>query len=193
MALGVGQLMELCSVNGIVLTDIDIVRFFRDIEIGAVRNVAEGLVFGRSDCYGITVFSGFLISLLGPLAGNDIGCHMVAHEVHGNRRKLCPGAALQEQYLIVVRNVQDITKILFRLFDDAVVNLAAVAHLHDRHAAASVVEHFIGRLAEDFLRENCHDRHAAASVVEHFIGRLAEDFLRENCGTCGKIVNSIHF
>ena len=131
VTLGIGQLVELCTVNGIVLADIYVIRLFGNIKVAAVRNVAVGLVFRGSNGNGIAVLSGFLVGFLGPLSGDDIGCDMIAHKVHGNCRKLGPGAALQEKHLIVVGNIEKIAKICFCFLDDSVEDLSAMAHLHN--------------------------------------------------------------
>ena len=78
-----------------------------------------------------------------------------------------PGAALQEQDLVVVRNAEQVAEICLGFLDDAVKNLAAVAHFHNGHAASF--------------------------IIEHLVGSFAKDFFGKHCGACGKIVNSVHF
>ena len=166
MALGIGQFLELGAVDRVVLTDIDVVSLFGNVQIGAVRNIAESLVLRGSHSNSIAVFAGFLPCFLGPLACDDIGGTVVAHEVHGHGCELGPGAALQEQHFVIVGNLKQVPQICLCLFDDAVKNFAAVAHFHDGHAASS--------------------------VVEHFVGRFLKDFFGENGGACGKIIYSVH-
>ena len=86
--------MEFCSVNRIVLADVDIVSILVDRKIGAVRNIAEGLIFTGCNGVGLTVFLGFFPCFLCPLAGNDIICHTMLHQVLRNGRKLQMSAAL---------------------------------------------------------------------------------------------------
>ena len=64
-------------------------------------------------------------------------------------------AALQEQDLVVVRNVHELAKILLGFLDDAVKDLASVAHFHYRHPASAVVEHLFLSFPENFLGQYC--------------------------------------
>lgn len=143
LTLGVRQLLEFCTVNGVVLADINIVRILADRKVRAVRNVGKGLILGGSDLIRFSVFLRLLVRLLRPLAGNDVIRHPVLHQVHRDHRKLLRSAVLQEQYLIVIRDVHQLAQILLRLPDDPVKNLSAVAHLHHRHSASSVIQHLI--------------------------------------------------
>ena len=38
-----------------------------------------------------------------------------------------------------------------------------------------------------------HDRHTAALVVEHFFGRLLQYFCRQRCGASRKIMGAMHY
>ena len=68
---------------------------------------------------------------LGPLAGDNVISHALLHQVHGDHGKLLMGAALQEQNLIVIRDIQQIPQICLGLVENVLVSLGAVAHLHD--------------------------------------------------------------
>ena len=55
------------------------------------------------------VAGGLLIGLVGPLAGDDkVGLAAFGHQVHGDHGKLGGSAALQKQYLVIVRDVHDL-------------------------------------------------------------------------------------
>ena len=123
MTLGIGEGLELGTVDGVVLADVYIVSVLGDIEVGAVGNVGEGLVCGGSHCNCVAVDLCFLISLLSPLTGDYVSCLLVLHEVHGDSRELLGSAALEEQYLVVIRNVHDVADILLGFLDDGVVCL----------------------------------------------------------------------
>src|SRR5699024_4742147 len=96
---------ELGAVDGVVLTDVYVIGVLVDRQIGAVRNIGEGLILGGSDLHSLAVAAGFLICLLCPLAGHDVIGYAVFHQVHRNSGELLGRAALQEQNLIVIRNV----------------------------------------------------------------------------------------
>ena len=166
MSLCIGQLPEFCSVDRIVLTDVDIVRVIGNIQIRAIGNIAECLVRRRRDRNCVNVSGRFLICSLGPLARNDISCLAVLVEIHRNRCELLMRAALQKQDFVVVGNVHELAKILLGFFDDSVKDLSSVAHFHNRHTASAVIEHF-------FL---C----------------FFKNFYRQYCGTGRKVINSCH-
>src|SRR3546814_2008479 len=58
---------------------------------------------------------------------------------------LTGGQALHEQHFIVRRNAGDFTQIRFGLLRDAYEYLAAMRHLHHRHAAARSEERRVGK------------------------------------------------
>ena len=144
LALGVGQGVEFGAINCVVLADIDIIRVLADGQVRAVGNIGKGLVGGGRHGVGLTVHLSLLISLLGPLTGDDIVGNLILHQVHGNHGELLGSAALQKQNLIVVGNAHQGTKVGFRFIDDGLVGLGAVAHFHDGHTGSPVVQHFIG-------------------------------------------------
>ena len=150
MALGIGKGMELGAVDGVVLADIDVIGILGNVQIGAVRDIGKGLVFGRSHLDSFTVFAGFLPCLLGPLARYDVGCLLILHQVHGNGCELGPCAALQEQDLVIVGDLKQVSQVSFGFLDDAVIDFAAMAHFHDRHAASAVVKHFVRSFLQNF-------------------------------------------
>ena len=67
MSLGVRQLEILGAVNGIVLTNVDIVSILRNVQIGAIRNIGEVLILGGSNLDGVAAFP-FFIRFIGTSA-----------------------------------------------------------------------------------------------------------------------------
>ena len=65
------------------------------------------------------------------------------------------GSSLKEQDLVVIGNVHEFTKILLGFLDDAVKDLAPVAHFHYGHTASAVIEHFFLCFSEYFFRQYC--------------------------------------
>ena len=104
---------------------------------------------------------------LGPLTGDDEVGNPVLHEVHRDHRELKRCAALHEEHLIIVRDLQQITDVGFRLVNDLLVHLRSMGHLHDGHAASSVIQHL----------RRCFLKH----------------LFRQDSRTGGKIINPFHF
>ena len=153
LALGVRERLELRTVDGVVLADIHIVRIVVNRKIGAIRNVGKCLVFTGSNALGIAEFLSLLEGSLCPLAGHDVIRNLVLHQVHRDHCKLQMSTALQEQHLVVVRDVQKIPKILLCVLDDLVKYFGAMAHLHNGLTAPLVVEHLCCGFLQYFLRQ----------------------------------------
>ena len=94
MSLGVGKGLKLGAVDGIIFTDVDIIRILGNVQIGAIRDVREGLVCRGSHLYCFTVDLSFLISLLRPLTCNNVGSLLILHQIHGNHGKLLASSTL---------------------------------------------------------------------------------------------------
>ena len=84
MALCIGELPELCTVDSIVLTDIYIVNILRDIEVRAIRDIAECLISGGSNSDNLAVLLSLSSSLLSPLTCDDVCSLTLLHKVHRN-------------------------------------------------------------------------------------------------------------
>ena len=133
MSLCIGQRLVFGAVNGVVFADIQIIRFLRNIQIAAVRNVGVIFVRGRSDTHNLRITLRLFCRFLCPVAGDNICCRTVLCKVHGNHRKLGGAAALQEQNAVIVRYTDQFAEILLGFLDDPVINFSAVAHLHHGH------------------------------------------------------------
>ena len=94
MSLGVGKGLKLGAIDGIIFTDVDIIRILGNVQIRAIRDVREGLVCRGSHLYCFTVNLSFLISLLRPLTSNNVGSLLILHQIHGNHGKLLAGSTL---------------------------------------------------------------------------------------------------
>ena len=166
-ALCIWKLFELGSINGVVLTDINIVCIRADRQIAAIRNVRESLILGRSNLVCFSVLLCFLVCFLCPLTGYNVVSHLIFHKVHWDHGKLLGSAALKEKYLIVIRNIHQLTKILLSCVNDFLECSTSVAHFHNGHAGTIVIHHFIC----DFFQH----------------------LFRKDRRSCGKIVHSAHF
>ena len=65
----------------------------------------------------------FLCCLLCPLTGYDVIGHLVFHEIHRNHGELCIAAALEKQYLIIIRNSEE-----FSAFDRCDISMTDIPH-----------------------------------------------------------------
>ena len=133
---------------------------------GGCRNLCEVVVLGGSNRLRVAVLLRFLIGLGGELTGQNVIRLAGLHQVQRNCRELRRRAALQEKYLVVVRNVHDGAEIRFRLLDDCFIRGRSVAHFHNGHACITVTNEF------------------GCGFFQY--GK------REHRRTCGEIVNSVH-
>ena len=139
------QLLIYRAVNGVVHTNIHIVRIVPEIGGCGLGNIAKGFVRRGGHGLHIAVLLSLLIGFLGPLAGDDIVRLAAAvHKVQRNGRELGGSAALQKEHLVVVRHPVQLPHQCLGVFDDLVKGLGAVAHLHNGLAAAPVVHHLYG-------------------------------------------------
>ena len=154
LALGVGQRVVGGAVDGLIFADVDVIGVVRDVQIGTVGEIGEVLIGGGGNDLDFTVSLGFGNGLFAPGAGLHIAGHAVFHQVHGNHGKLHRTAALNEEHLIVIRNVHQRPQIGFCLRQDLLKYRRAVAHLHNAHTAAVIVQHFGGNLLQNGLRHH---------------------------------------
>ena len=154
VALGVGQLRELGAVDGVVLADVEVARVLADGQVGAVGDVREVLVGRARHRHGVAEDLRLLEGLLGPVAGDDVVGLAVGREVHEDRREEQRVAALREDDLVVIRDAHEVAQRGLGVVDDLLEDGRSVAHLHDAHAAAGVVEHLVRALPEDLLGQH---------------------------------------
>ena len=143
---------------------------FPGIEAGYVRCIPVGVA--RRHVH-IAEFLRFADRLLRPLTRiHVVRREFAAQQVQRNHRELLTGTALQEQHFVVGRYAHQLAQIGFGLRLYAHVFLAAMRHLHHRHAAAVPVGQFFLRLLQNFFGQNCRTR--AEVVNRHAV--LAPSF-----------------
>ena len=177
LSLGIGQVMPCGAVDGLVFADINVVCIIGNIQIGAVGNVAEILVGGGGDHLYLTVALGFGNGLFAPGAGFHIAGHAIFHQIHGNHGKLHRAAALNEKNFIVFGNVHQRPQIGLGFCQNILKHLGAVAHLHDAHTAAVVIQHLGGDLLQNRLR---HHGRAGRKIVNAIVFHRKDSFQTQN-------------
>ena len=142
---GVRRPLVLEADDGLVGADVDVGRLGVEPPLGARRDRREAArLAAGGDVDGAEVL-GLGDRALGPVAGVDVvGARLSAQQVHRHDRVLADRAALQEEELVVVGNREQLAQQRVRLVVDRHELLAAMAHLHHRHAAAVPVEHLGG-------------------------------------------------
>ena len=127
------------------------------------RNAAEFAGFRAGRFISLAQLLRFIQRLLGPGAGCHIsGLFAGRQEVQRNHRELETGAALQEQYVIVLGNRHQFAQQSDGLVVHRLILFAAMAHLHDGHARAPEVEQLALRLLQHGQRQR---RRSCVEVV----------------------------
>ena len=153
-------------VYSFVVCDVDIVRVLADHILCYLRYICEVFILRGSSYLHVSEFLGFFGGLLAPRTCEDIvSLFRSGHQVDRYHRELQRSAALQEQYLVVLRDIKKTAQVSLCVFDDLFVLCRSVAHLHDGLAAAFVI------------------RKISGDVLEHLQG--------ERRRTCREIVNSL--
>ena len=100
------------------------------------------------------VLLGFLGRLFGEVPRDGVIRRAALHQVHRDRRKLQRGPALQEENLMGLRHPKEAAQLCLGILEDFGEYRAAVAHLHDGHAAAVIVHDLRFCPLQDFLRKD---------------------------------------
>ena len=140
---GVGKLAAHGAVDRLVLAEVEVVEVLVDRLVDR-RGAQEPVGLAGRDDVGLAVLAGLLPGEARPVARDDVAGAPLAHEVHGDTGELQRRAALQEHDAVVVRDGHEAPERLLGVVDDLLERGGAVAHLHDGHAAAAIVEHLGG-------------------------------------------------
>ena len=162
---GLGERGHLGAEDRVVRGDVDVVVISLDLrDLGDVGVV---LVLGGGDDVDGHPALRFLERLAGPDAGVDVRGFALLLEVERHHRELEARAALEEENLVVRRDIHELAEEGLGFRDDRLKRLGAMAHLHNGLARPV--------------------------AVEHLGGGALENFLGQHRGTCGEIVHSVHF
>ena len=179
------QGVEGSAVDGLILTDIEIVGVFGDLQSGAVGNIGEVFVGRRGHHLHFAKLLCLADGLFGPAAGLHIAGNAVFHQVHGNHGKLQRTSALHKEDFIVLRDVHELAQVSLCLVPDLLEDGRAVAHLHHAHAAALIVHHLGSDLLQNLLRH--HGRTCGEVISAAIFHRSNPSFCFSNCIYCSLI------
>ena len=179
--------------NGLVFTDVYIVSIVPDGQMVAVGNIGVVAVLGGSNALHIAEFLCLGEGFFAPCSGDDVVGNTVFHQVHGNHRKLQGGTALNEQNLVVFRNVHQFPQIGNSIVKYLLIHFGAVGHLHNGHTGATVVQHFIpdlfqyryghgGRTCGEVIRAIIHDKYPPCpSSLDGILSIILQNVAIGNC------------
>ena len=163
----IGQLVVFCAVNGVVHTNVNIIRLGVEIGAGGFRDIRKGLIRTWSHGSCLAVARRLFVSLVSPLTCyNIIRLAVFGHKVQRHHCKLGWSAALQKQHIIIIGNIHNFAEVLLRLVKYCLIFLWAVGHLHNR----------LPRLA----------------VFHHFRSSGLQNILGQHWRACAEIINSCH-
>ena len=125
----------------------DIICVGTDVFTGDLRNISEVLILGGGDGLDVAVLLCFVECLLGELTGNDvISLAGAVQKVQRNGCELGGSAALQEEDLVVVRDVHQGAELCLCISDNCFINRRSMAHLHNGHAGIPIADQLGGSL-----------------------------------------------
>ena len=160
---GFGKFTPLRAKNRVVRGQVHVGGVRLQPQVRQGRNAAEFSGFRAGRFVGLAQLLRFIQRFLGPGAGRHIGGLLARRqEVQRNHRKLEAGAALQEQYVIVLGDRHQFAQQGDGLVVHRLILLAAMAHLHDGHARAPEVEQLALRLLQHGQRQR---RRSCVEVV----------------------------
>ena len=152
------------AVDGVVGGEVQVGRPGVGLELAVRGNPVELRGFRRSRDPDGAQLLGLLDGGLRPVAGQHVvGRHAGRPQVHGEHGELLRGAALQEQHRVVRGEAQERAQVGFGSADDVLESRGPMAHLHDRHPRAPVVEQLGAHLLQDGQGQ---DGRAGGEVVD---------------------------
>ena len=104
-SLGIGEFLISSTVDGLVFANVNIIGIFRYWQIRDIRNVTVVLIFAGSNQINFSELLGFGIGFIGPIAGHDVICDAILHQVHRDHGKLQCGTTLDKQDFVIVRDI----------------------------------------------------------------------------------------
>ena len=150
-----GDILPLGALDGVVGTIVQVGGVGVQGQLVLAGDIGPLAVLRGAGHVGLAVLLGFLVGVVCEVAGADIvGLAGAADQVHGDHCKLHGCAALEEEHLVALGHAHELAELLLGLVEDALVNLGAVAHLHDGHAGALVVGDLSACAVQHFQRKH---------------------------------------
>mmetsp|Transcript_84969 Transcript_84969/g.177589 ORF Transcript_84969/g.177589 Transcript_84969/m.177589 type:complete len:390 (+) Transcript_84969:154-1323(+) len=161
----VGRVVKLNTIHCLVHTVMDVGSLGVQLPLGFLGDGGELAGFCVASDLSCSVLDTLLLSLLAPLASDEVICLglRTTQEVQRDCCKLERGPSLHEEDLIVGRNSEDVAHVLLGFVRHGCKFLGAVGHLEDAHAAALVVDKLLLHLLEDFQR---HHARSSREIVD---------------------------
>lgn len=154
--IGRGELGPSYAFNGLVRGDVEIGGHVGRLYFILCRHAGGGYPCGICGDVDVAEEFSLLDGFLCPGTGvGVVGALIGSEQVHGNHGELGAGSALQEEDRLIVGNIHKLCHIGGSLFMDGRVLLAAMAALHDGHAAALEIDEIALCLLQNFEREYC--------------------------------------
>jgi len=140
---GFRDVVVLSAVDGVVIADMQIGCVVAELDLLLGRDMAEVRFLAGSGHMAHAQNLGFLVGLAGKAAGKHIVADFaIGGEIQRNHVKLHAGAALDEQYLIIIAQSHELLDIGFGLIVYSIVGLGPMADLGDGHAGVLEIQEF---------------------------------------------------
>ncbi len=133
--------MPLGAENRVVRTDVEVIGGRVEGQLILCRNPGEIVRLGGCGDLNGAELARFLGCVACKVAGDGIIRLAGDHQVERNGGEHHGRAALHEQDLVVVRDIEHAAQNVLCAVDNVVIIFGSVTHLHDGHAGALIVEH----------------------------------------------------
>ena len=166
---GLRDILPLGAVDGVVGAIIEVFGIGTEGQLllsGNAVMAGGGGVTGNMDA---AIFFRLPGGLAGEVAGDGIVGAAALKQVHGDGGKLQGGAALEKQNFMTVRHLHQGFQLLLGAVKNLLEQLAAVAHFHDGHAAAGIIQQLSPGLLQ---RRQGHHGGAGGKVIYIFSGHV---------------------
>mmetsp|Transcript_889 Transcript_889/g.1216 ORF Transcript_889/g.1216 Transcript_889/m.1216 type:complete len:437 (-) Transcript_889:85-1395(-) len=152
-SLDVGSALELNTLDGLIVAVVDILGV--STQLPAI-NSGDGLIVSLAGKVRLAELLALIEGLLRPGASDNVVNDVaLLGKVKRNHRELSRGTTLKEENLVIEGDVQKLAKVSLSPLNNAVELLAAMAHLHDAHAAALPVNKISLSLLKNIHRKHC--------------------------------------
>ena len=150
---------------GVVEADMHVVRVLTEIGGIDFGYVSVGLVLAGRHAISVGERSGFLERLFGEVARHDVIRFAIDAYIERNGGELRGRASLNEDDVIVLGYREQLTEQALRSVVDLLIRLGTMAHFHDAHAGAVIIDQLLLHFFKYGKRE--HGRTRGKIVNSH--------------------------